>query len=66
MRTQFYGVARQDIGQETNGGENVRLVSDSRLRTLRTQAWDLSCLHDLRVTELELERRELEGATSRV
>jgi hypothetical protein len=47
------------VGQETNGGTLVTLVSDSELATLHTMAWTLSDSYDLAVIENEQDRRAL-------
>ena len=46
-------------GIYTDGGESVREMSDMKLRSRHTQAWNLSNMHDLRVIENEAKRRGL-------
>jgi hypothetical protein len=49
------------VGQETNDGTLVTLVSDSELASTRVRAWDLSCSWDLAVIDNERDRRALAG-----
>jgi hypothetical protein len=48
---------RSHAGHVTDGGEDVRKMTDAHLGVLRQRAWNLSNTHDLRVLEEELVRR---------
>lgn len=61
LRTDRRDAFGRIVGQETNGGQCVTLLSDSELTRLWWRAWNLSDSHDLAVIDNERDRRELAG-----